>query len=86
MIVGSVHTIEFIELFYTLKKIGYNGYCSIDIFPYREDSIKAVEESVAYMHLFERLVNVIGVEKLDACLQSDDVCTSVKLIRESIFK
>lgn len=86
MIVGSVHTIEFIELFYTLKKIGYSGYCSIDIFPFRENSIKATEESVQYMRLFEHLVDVIGIDKLDDCLKSDDVTKSIKLIRESIFK
>ena len=86
MVVGSIHTTEFIELFYTLRKIGYNGFCSIDIFPYRESAMRAAEESVEYMRTFERLVDVIGIDKLDACLLSDDVCDSVKLIRESIYK
>ena len=86
MVVGSVHTIEFLEMFYTLKKIGYDGYCSIDIFPYREESMRAVEESVEYMRTFNRLVDVIGMDKLDNCLKSNDVCDSIKLIRESIYK
>lgn len=30
MIAGSVHTIEFIELFYWLRKLGYTGYISTD--------------------------------------------------------
>lgn len=86
MIVGSVHTMEFIELFALLKKINYEGWCSVDIFPFREDSFRAAEESILYMRKFEELADAVGGEKLDACLNSDDVTGTVGLIRESIFK
>lgn len=86
MIVGAVHNIEFIELFYYLKKIGYEKWCSVDIFPFREESMRAVDESIQYMHKFNELVDVIGLSKLDACVNSDEVSNSIKLIREGIFK
>jgi sugar phosphate isomerase/epimerase len=86
MVVGSVHIVEFIELFYYLKKINYDKWCSVDIFPYREDSISAVDESIRYMVKFEELIDVIGSDKLDACLESDNISQSIRLIRESIFK
>lgn len=86
MIIGSVHTVEFIELFALLKNIGYDGWCSVDIFPFREDSFRAAEESILYMRKFEELVDVIGGDRLNACLESDDTTQTIKLIRESIFK
>jgi xylose isomerase len=49
MIVGSVHLVEYLELLYVLRKIGYTGWSSIDIFPFREDAFRATEESVKYM-------------------------------------
>jgi sugar phosphate isomerase/epimerase len=86
MIVGSVHMVEFIELFFYLKKINYDKWCSVDIFPYREESISAVDESIRYMTKFEELIDLIGFDKLDACLKSDNAAESIRLIRESIFK
>ena len=85
MIVGSVHTIEFIELFYYLEKIGYDKWCAIDIFPFRENSIMATNESLLYMDKFRELVKGIGHNNLDACLQQEDVGSTIRLIREKIF-
>ena len=53
MIVGSVHSWETFELFYTLKEIGYNGWYSLDIFPYREDSLPVI---CANLDMVKRLV------------------------------
>ena len=39
MIVGSVHTIEYLEFMYWLKRTGYSGYITADQFPYREDGL-----------------------------------------------
>ena len=33
MIVGSVHTIEYLELLYWLDRVGYDGYLSMDQYP-----------------------------------------------------
>jgi len=86
MIVGSVHHVEFIEMFYVIKKIGYDKWCTVDIFPYREDSMRALEESILNMHKFNELVDVIGLSELDKCIDSDDVTESIKLLREKIFR
>ncbi|HEY3417397.1 MAG TPA: sugar phosphate isomerase/epimerase family protein, partial [Armatimonadota bacterium] len=37
MIAGSVHTLEYLEFFYWLRRTGYDGWLTIDQFPYRED-------------------------------------------------
>lgn len=86
MIVGSVRQIEFLELFYHLRKLGYNGWCSVDIFPYREDSRKAVEESIKYMAKFEEMIDNIGMAAIGECLKGDDVAQSIRLLREKIYR
>ena len=85
LIVGSVHTAEFIEMFYVLRKIGYDKWCAVDIFPYREDGMRAAEESIAYMHAFEKLIDRIGMPALDACVAGGNPIDAVKLIRETVF-
>jgi len=86
MIVGSVHFVEFIEMFYTLRKIGYDNWCAVDIFPYREESLRALEESILNMHKFNELVDIIGAAELDKCVSGDDVTHTIKLIREKAFR
>jgi xylose isomerase len=57
MIVGSVHTVEYIELLYWLDRTGYNGWLSMDQYPYREDGRDALAESVAWLQGFQEKVD-----------------------------
>ena len=43
MMLGSVHLVEHLELVYWLKRIDYQGWLTLDIFPYREDGVRAAE-------------------------------------------
>lgn len=85
MIVGSVHFIEYIELCYVLRKINYQGWCSVDIFPSREDAISAARESVLYISLFDSLVDKIGMDVLGECIRKGDAAHVSRIIREKVF-
>jgi len=65
MIVGSVHLWETFELFYTLERIRYNGWYSLDIFPYREGSIASIQAS---LDMVKKLVN------LARCIDASKIC------------
>ncbi|GGD64502.1 sugar phosphate isomerase/epimerase family protein [Paenibacillus nasutitermitis] len=69
MIVGSVHTIETLEFFYWLKKTNYQGWLSIDQYPYREDSLEAVREGVNAMENFVHLVDRMNSEEVDEMIR-----------------
>lgn len=56
MIVGSVHTVEYIELLFWLDECGYDGWFSMDQYPYREDAAGAISESVNWLRSFDELV------------------------------
>lgn len=69
MIVGSVHTIETLEFFYWLKKTNYQGWLSIDQYPYREDSLEAVREGVNAMENFVQLVDRMNSEEVEGIIR-----------------
>ena len=86
MILGSVRYAEYIELCYSLRKIGYEGWTSVDIFPFREPAFRAAEESIRYMKLFDEAVDRIGFDKLTACINGTDATEAMRLMREAVFK
>lgn len=49
MIVGSVHTLEYLEILYWLDACGYDGWLSMDQYPYREDAREAISESILWI-------------------------------------
>lgn len=56
MPIGSVHFLHFIEFFYWLKKMGYEGWYSLDMYPYRDDPDAAVKASVEFIQGAEQFV------------------------------
>ena len=85
MIVGSVHLTHYIELRYWLRRIGYAGWHSMDLYPYREDGGRAVAESVAFLRDLERALDDAKCSEIDALLASGDATASTRWVREFIF-
>lgn len=85
MMVGSVHTIELLELLYWLESIGYNGWYSLDIFPYRDDSFGVANESIKWIKDLRRVMFHIGMDKIKEVIASRDAAKASKLIREGMF-
>ncbi|MEI6100627.1 MAG: TIM barrel protein [Eubacteriales bacterium] len=86
MIVGSLRYMEYIEMFYSLRKVNYDGFISVDIFPYREDQYEATKQSVLNMQRFDRAVDLIGFKYLEELIAEGDPCKTVAIVREAIFK
>ena len=85
MYFGSVHLITFIELFYWLKKTGYEYWHSVDIFPFRTDPAGTVLESVRWMESISNLVERAGMKKLDELIACGDPLESSRFFRELLF-
>lgn len=85
MIAGSLHTVEFVEMFYYLRKLGYTGFISTDQYPYREDSRDAVEQTVKWMRTFERLADKIDMARMQKILDGNDAVASTAYMRELMF-
>lgn len=85
MMVGSVHLQEYLELLYWVKKVGYNGWYSLDIFPYREDGIKSAEESIEWLKAMIKAVDSVDDEEIETVIKSGDAVRALALMRKMLF-
>ncbi len=86
MIVGSVHFPLYVELLYWLEETGYNGWYSMDQYPYREDGKAAVEASVKYLQMIERLLTPQARNEIKDLLKEGNAVRSQTWLRETFFK
>lgn len=84
MIVGSVHTVCYIEMLYWLDRCGYNGYISMDQYPYREDAAAAIHESIEWLIKFDAVVEANRREIGELLTAGDPVATS-RFLRRVMF-
>ena len=85
MIVGSVHTLEYLEFFHWLRRTGYGGWMTIDQFPYREDGRDAVAESAEWLDVLESAADRAGREEIDAILRRKDAVAASRFMRTLLF-
>ena len=83
MIVGSIHSVEFIELLYWLDECGYTGWFSMDQYPYREDAVGAISESIKWLQAFDSILEKNKVAVRQAIKAGDAVQTSA--LMRSLF-
>ena len=86
MLIGSVHLQEYLELLYWLKKIGYKGWYSLDIYPYREGGIESAKESIEWLKVMVNAVNSVEDEEIEKVINKNDAVRSLTLIRKMLFK
>ncbi|MDR0353583.1 MAG: sugar phosphate isomerase/epimerase, partial [Opitutaceae bacterium] len=85
MIVGSLHFVEYVELLFWLREIGYNGWYSMDQYPYREDGMRAVRESVRFLQGVEKLLTPENMAAMRALVAKGDATESTAFFRELIM-
>ncbi|MDK2817146.1 MAG: xylose isomerase [Moorella sp. (in: firmicutes)] len=85
LLVGSVHLVEYIELLYWLQKVGYDGWYSLDVFPYREDPVQVCRESIATLKGILNLIERLGINKLDELIAKGDAIATLSFIRQHIL-
>lgn len=85
MIPASVHLVEYLELFYWIRRTGYEGWLTMDIFPYREDGVGAARESLARVKALIALVDRIGLKRIGEVLDKSDAILSTGLVREAFL-
>jgi len=85
MILGSINILKFLEFFYALDEVNYDGWYDLDIFPYREDPVKACDQSLRMIHYFRKIVRE-NKEDLRKAVESDDPHESLDLVWKLILK
>ncbi|MGQ9516981.1 MAG: sugar phosphate isomerase/epimerase family protein [Anaerolineae bacterium] len=85
MTVGSVHTIEMLELLYWLDRLDYQGWYALDIFPYREDGVRAASESIRWIQGLHALLDKVGRQRIAEVIAKGDAMEASALIREALL-
>ena len=85
MTAGSVHTLELLELLYWLDRLDYNGWYALDIFPYRENGVRAAEESISWIKSLHGLMGKIGRDRIAEVIESGDAMAASAMVREALF-
>ena len=86
MIVGSVHTLQYIELFFWLRKMGYEGWWSMDQYPYREDGREALAESIAWINGLISKMDAYGMSNLEKVIRQGDAVSISREIRQMLLQ
>ncbi len=85
MTAGSVHIIEMLELLYWLDRMNYEGWYALDIFPYREDGVRAATESIKWIQGLHALLDKIGRDRIAQVIASGDAMDATALMREAFL-
>ena len=86
MIVGSQNFWDYIEFFYYLREIGYDGWLSLDVYPYRDDPVSVCAQSIANLRRLQELASRIDPQPLRERMLSNDQPAVIKLLWDSIFQ
>ncbi len=88
LMVGTVHTIQTIELLYVLEKIGYDRAIYFDTFPDITglDPIAECSANIATVEAMRSVVTLLcGDSLLGAAIARQDAVTSNSIIKKAIF-
>jgi xylose isomerase len=80
MIVGSIHSVCYIEMLYWLDRCGYDGWMSMDQYPYREDAAGAIGESIQWLVKFDAILQE-NREKIDELVALGDAIETSRFLR-----
>ncbi len=84
MIVGTVHTVCYLETLYWLDRCGYSGWLSMDQYPYREDAASAIGESILWLRRFDEVVQTHSAE-IDQLVKTGDAVETSRFLRNVLM-
>lgn len=85
MVVGSVHLIETLEFFYTLRRNDWAGVWQLDQFPFREDTADAARAGIEVMKAMWRACELIDHDALSAAQEAQDALVAQRVIRRALL-
>lgn len=84
VIPGTVNLWETLEALFWLEEWGYDGWFGLDLFPYREDPAKVVEESIRMLHFGYELLDRIPREHIRETFRTCDAIAIAQMMRQML--
>ncbi|GLX11309.1 sugar phosphate isomerase/epimerase [Microbispora sp. NBRC 16548] len=83
--VGALHVIETLEFLHTVEQLGWDAPLKLDLFPYREDPVVAVRDSLDAIDLLRERARRLPVEELAEARASHDALAAQRIVRRALF-
>jgi hypothetical protein len=74
-----------LELLYWLDRMDYSGWYALDIFPYREDGIRAATESIKWIQGLHGLLDRMGRARIGEVIAHGDAMEASAMLREALL-
>ena len=84
IIVGTVNLWETLEALFWLEEWGYDGWFGLDLFPYREDPAKVVDETIKNLHFGYELLGRVPRDELHEVMHTCDAIKIAQLMRRML--
>jgi xylose isomerase len=85
MVAGTVHPIELFEFFWTLRKNNWEGVWQLDQFPFREDSVQAAKDAIAFLKRIARALDRLDVAALTEAQEQHDALTALRIAQQALY-
>lgn len=85
LIVGGVNWPETLEFLYYVVRSGYDGWYLMDVFPYREDGLAAIQQCVSNTERFLDWAHEIPAAALKAALSNSGPIGAHRVLRDYLF-
>lgn len=86
MMPGTVNLWEFVEFALYLKRVGYDGWITADVFPQRYDPIKIMERTFQWMDFIFDLADRLDEKTLRDMQQHNDGLDIAGYVRDQLFQ
>ncbi len=85
MIVGSVRLVEYFEMLFWLEKTGYDGWFSMDQYPYREDGAGAIKSSVLFLYRMHSILDKVGMSEVEKLVRRRNPVATSEFILNNLI-
>jgi len=82
---GAIHLVETLEFLYTVEKIGWKAPIKLDLFPYRENAMSAVKESIKTLQKLEACLERIDMSELAKAQNAHDAMAIQSIVRDVLI-
>jgi xylose isomerase len=85
LMAGSVNVWSNLEFFWYLKKTSYDGYVTLDMFPFREDPFEACSLAVRMIKTFEEIVERFDDKTIRDLQTRSDAAGVMEYLRKKVL-
>ena len=86
LIAGSVNVWNNIEFFWYLKNTEYDGFITLDMFPYRENPYDACSLAIRMIKSYERIAANLDDSAIRALQKENDAAAIMEMLRKEVLE